>query len=98
VGAVLHEAGERRSGWRVWLRRAAHHFLPEDPEPATQPANWEAAAAAGDARVAGGPGALGAPGDEHPGGNGRPGGVDPSLDHVLRSAAEARAVPERDEE
>jgi hypothetical protein len=98
VGAVLHESGERRSGWRVWLRRAAHHFLPEDQTPAKPPAKGETAAAAGDARVSSGRGGPGAPGDEHPGGTGRSGGADPSLDHVLRSAAEARAMPERDQE
>ncbi len=78
MGVVWYESGERRSGWRVWLRRAAHHFLPEDP-----------VLAAGDA---------GAPGDERRGGNGGSGGAEPSLDHVLRSAAAAGAVPERDEE
>ena len=39
----------------------------------------------------------GAPGAER-GGSAGPGDAEPSLDHVLRNAAEARAVPEGDEE
>jgi hypothetical protein len=85
VGVVWYESGEKRSGWRVWLRRAAHHFLPEDPVPAQSLARREAAAAGG-ARVAS------ATGDERRARNGSSGGVDSSLDHVLRSAAESRSL------
>jgi hypothetical protein len=74
VGSHWQKAGERWSGWRVWLRRAAHHFLPEDPAPLPTPS--EPSAAASTSNTSTGPGAQ------------------TSLDHVLRTAAEARATQE----
>ena len=90
MGAVWHESGTRRSGWRAWLWRAAHHFLPEDPAPAEPDRQTEAPSAEGAATSP-------VRGPEHETGSGSADGQ-PSLDHVLRTAAEARALPEDGEE
>jgi hypothetical protein len=77
----LDASPPRPAGWRAWLRRAAHHFLPEDQ-----------------VRTHEGRGKHTGPSDAATAGRAAaPPETPESLDHVLRTALEARTAPEDDD-